>query len=139
MIYSAGMKSREPNFENEASLREILREAATLTKGIPSGCFPCPECGRPIKLENVAHWNFTVCSCTCKRRFSARMKAQGFDPVKMLQRVFREVFRVARGSVEGQLQDLPLLPTREMFMLYATGNLGRIEEYKGTDLGRNWF
>ena len=115
------------------SFMDVVSEVTELTKGFEknSDSFPCAQCGRPLSKNSVKHWDFVLCSATCKRRFVARMKADGVCPTKTMQRFFREVFRLARGTVEGQLQSLPLLPTREAWLLYVTGNLHRMEDYRG--------
>ena len=100
---------------------------------------PCLECGAPIAREKITEPRFMLCSNSCKRRFAARMKADGRDPVAMMDRAFRDVFSISRGHrdlARPRSSELPLLPVRETWLLYVTRTMapGRIRPYQESGL-----
>ena len=64
-----------------------------------------------------------LCSNSCKRRFAARMKADGNEPEPMMKRAYHDVFggsKKYRNAGKRKTPELPLLPDREAWLLYAT-------------------
>lgn len=101
----------------------------------PERFAPCLECGKPIDREKISEPGFLLCSNSCKRRFAARMKADGRDPVPMMERAFRDVFSIARGHrylARPRSTELPLLPDQEAWLLYVTRTMaaGRLAPYR---------
>lgn len=112
---------------------EVITEAMTKAHrftATPETAVPCLECGAPVERGSVTHPRFMTCRPSCARRFTARMKAAKRDPAKVQQRAFRDAFGLARGTAEGQRQELPLLPDAEAMLLFATGTLKQVEPYR---------
>ena len=117
---------------NEAAPKVARFEAA---KADPAQFVPCLECGKPIAREKISDPRFMLCSNSCKRRFAARMKAEGHDPVTMADRAFRDVFSISRGHRDLARQrsaELPTLPDQETWLLYVTRTIapGHIAPYR---------
>jgi hypothetical protein len=100
---------------------------------------PCLECGAPIAREKITDPRFMLCRNSCKRRFAARMKADGRDAVATMDRAFRDVFSISRGHrdlARARSAELPLLPIQETWLLHVTRTMapGKIDPYKESGL-----
>lgn len=120
--------------------QEIIQQTLAKAKRFnadPATHAPCIECGAPVAREGITPEN-VCCTASCFRRFKARMKEQGLHPVAVADRWFVDVFGISRGRSAPYKREL--LPKQEAHLLYFTGTLKSIEEYKqGGIFGPNCF
>ena len=118
-----------------------LNEAIELRRkfhGDPRDFLPCLECGEPIPHGKITDLNHMLHSVSCKRRFVARMRADGRNPELVLEQAHTDAFGIARGSVPGRMMNTEALPDREVLLLKITRHLWftREKHYLAT---RGWF
>ena len=104
----------------------------------PSKFAPCLECGEPIAREKIIEPRFMLCTCSCKRRFEAKAKADGHDSGMIVKRAFRDVFHISRGyDYRGRdiRDDMELLPDAVALLLAKSGAMEqpRLDEYRKRD------